>query len=66
MFANLLVDNMEQEKKTIQLTKREMEAVKWVLDKYLKVHEIFDIPEGHHEVVMSRIREILKKEKDMN
>lgn len=48
MFANLLVDNMEQEEKTIQLTKREMEAVKWVLDKYLKVHEIFDIPEGHH------------------
>ena len=57
---------MEQEEKTIQLTKREIEAIKWVLDKYLKVYEIFDIPEGHHEVVMSRIREILKKEKDMN
>lgn len=46
----------------IELNEKEIEAFKWILDKYLKIHEIIvDIPDGHHEIIMARVRDINKK-----
>lgn len=57
--------DVEYEEATITLDEKEMEAIKWIIDKYLRIHDIIaDIPEGHHECIMARVREIEKKIRD--
>lgn len=51
--------------KTVTLNEREIEAVKWIIDKYLRIHAIIeDIPEAHHLVVMRQLNNIKKKIRD--
>ena len=57
--------DIEYEEASIMLDERDMEAIRWIIDKYLKIHDIIaGIPEGHHECIMARVRSIEKKIRD--
>lgn len=48
--------------KTIVLNEKEIEAIKWVIDKYEKIWNVIaDINEDHHLVVMNQIHNFKKK-----
>lgn len=58
---------LDYKPKIITLNEREAVTVKFIIDKYIKIHDLFmNIPESHDLIYMRNVYTIEKKFKDLN